>query len=666
MLGALLLSSLVFAHVFAHVSAHVSPHVFAPLHGARDDCPQGAEFLRGVDQLRGACAIAAIDAEWIVCAPETIPSTSVSQLIRVRADGSTNAVACNALSAVDVALASDGAIAVADAAGVVRVLDASCVERVIGDGALEEPGGVCWTSCGGVRALAVSDRRLRAVLVFGVDGVQLQRIGDGVLRDPRGIAAAADGTLYVADRLADCLWKFAADTAGMLAVKPTKIGEIGANPGQFSAPCDVVIRESVDGTRCLFVAEELNHRVQILDRNGAFIGFFGMHSLIPRLGEGRIHYPRSVALSADGNEIAVAEAFEDRVQIFRLMPTPTPPDVTSGSDLISSHFGSEIACDNDLLALLDVETEAVAVLDARVTPPIHMSIMGGGGSSPNRFIEVSAIAVEPAKAGAPLMPPRVWVADRGSDRIDVFEITWDRSKEPYVDMFMPKLVRSMDLAKAAQRFHCPSARHAMRMCDITDILFAPSDANRVMLLDAANLAVVFTDARLSQGAVELLPAGACTPMEIAIDADGQLAIADPVARAVYLRSATGVWRTLTSLGEIAFVRPSGVAFTAANELVVSDSALDACLVAHADGSARRVGERGILDEQFWDPQAMTMAPNGMLVIDRGNHRYQRFGEGFSWNLTGSLGRYYDRKRKGSPGTPPLIAPTPTQDAKDES
>ena len=125
MLGALLLSSLVFAHVFAHVS----PHVFAPLHGARDDCPQGAEFLRGVDQLRGACAIAAIDAEWIVCAPETIPSTSVSQLIRVRADGSTNAVACNALSAVDVALASDGAIAVADAAGVVRVLDASGVDR---------------------------------------------------------------------------------------------------------------------------------------------------------------------------------------------------------------------------------------------------------------------------------------------------------------------------------------------------------------------------------------------------------------------------------------------------------------------------------------------------------------------------------------------------------
>jgi hypothetical protein len=384
------------------------------------------------------------------------------------------------------------------------------------------------------------------------------------------------------------------------------------------------------------------------------------------LGEGRIHYPRSVALSADGNEIAVAEAFEDRVQIFRLMPIPTPPDVTSGSDLISSHFGSEIACDNDLLALLDVETEAVAVLDARVTPPIHMSIMGGGGSSPNRFIEVSAIAVEPAKAGAPLMPPRVWVADRGSDRIDVFEITWDRSKDPFVDMFMPKLVRSMDLAKAAQRFHCPSARHAMRMCDITDILFAPSDANRVMLLDAANLAVVFTDARLSQGTVELLPAGACTPTEIAIDADGQLAIADPVARAVYLRSATGVWRTLTSLGEIAFVRPSGVAFTAANELVVSDSALDACLVASADGSARRVGERGILDEQFWDPQAMTMAPNGMLVIDRGNHRYQRFGEGFSWNLTGSLGRYYDRKRKGSPGTPPLIAPTPPQDAKDES
>jgi hypothetical protein len=32
---------------------------------------------------------------------------------------------------------------------------------------------------------------------------------------------------------------------------------------------------------------------------------------------------------------------------------------------------------------------------------------------------------------------------------------------------------------------------------------------------------------------------------------------------------------------------------------------------------------------------------------------ERFGDGFTWNLTGSMGRYYDRKRRGSPGAPAI-------------
>ncbi len=640
-----MLASLVLSFVVSHAQA---------------DCPLGAEFVRGIDNLLGACAIAATNDGWLVAVPDTLPSTESSQLRRLASDSVTT-VECNALEVRDIAVAADGSVAVADALGVVHVQDAAGVDRVVGKGVLEEPSGVCWMVHHGARALAVSDRRLRAVVIFDDAGTQTHRIGDGVLRDPRGLAAAHDGTLYVADRLADCVWMFAAnaidaaDGTGALPIAPRKIGESGANPGQFSAPCDIAIREK-EGARCVFVAEELNHRVQILDGSGASLGFFGMHALIPRLGEGRIHYPRSVALNADGTEIAVAEAFEDRVQIFTLSSTPTPPEVTSGSDLISSHFGAEVACDNEMLAVLDVETEAVAVLDARVTPPIHMSIMGGGGASPNRFVEVSAIAIEPAASTGAPTPPRVWIADRGLDRIDVFEVAWDRSQNPIVNMFMPKLVRTIDLVLAAQRFTVPSTRYALRTCDITDIAFAPSDPSRVYLLDSANLALITTDSRLSAGSVELLPTGACSAVELAVASDGRIAISDPSARAVYMRARDGAWSTLTALGEHAFVRPSGVGFATTGALVVSDSARDACVVANPDGSARLVGERGILDEQFWDPQAITTAPHGLLVIDRGNHRYQRFGDGFTWNLTGSLGRYYDRKRRGSPGTTAPNAP----------
>lgn len=127
-----------------------------------------------------------------------------------------------------------------------------------------------------------------------------------------------------------------------------------------------------------------------------------------------------------------------------------------------------------------------------------------------------------------------------------------------------------------------------------------------------------------------------------------------MVRRVFVRDAAGVWEAIEEIGWD-FVRPSGVEFDDRGQLVVSDAALDAVLVSDPQG-ARKVGERGILDEQFYDPQSILPSPKGLIVIDRGNHRFQRFGDGFVWNLTGSLGRYYDQKRKGSPGAAPASTP----------
>ena len=416
---------------------------------------------------------------------------------------------------------------------------------------------------------------------------------------------------------------------------------------------------------CLVVADELNHRIQILDPEGGFVGFFGMHALIPRQGEGRIHYPRSVALDEAGGTLAVAEAFEDRLQVFRLKPEAdeVDPSARGGTEFITSHFGADVACAEDLLALLDEETQGVALLDARNTPPIHMAIIGGSGALPMRFGKVSAIAIEPVTA-------RVWVADSVRATVDVFDTVWDRSAPSVVDMFIPRLARSMDLRAFERRAMVPAAPEGLRTPEIADIAFLVTASAQgaasgggspaVLLLDAANRAVIRTDARLSQGAWERLPDGCAQPTELAVAGDGRMAVADPVARRVFFRDAAGAWSTLERLGKIRFLRPSGVGFAADGRLVVSDSARDGCIVERADGTVSVVGERGILDEQFFDPQAIAPSPLGLIVVDRGNHRFQRFApsgdDSFVWNLTGSMGRYYDRKRKGSPGAAPASTP----------
>jgi DNA-binding beta-propeller fold protein YncE len=645
-------------------------------------CPQGAEYLRTASDLPGALGIAAVPAQarqepgesasdgdggfdgfsgfsglgglgFLVCVPEAIDPAD--RLIDARFEGADVAVrslrkgAFGAPVAVDVR--SDGAIVVADAAGFLVMLEGSS-SRKLGETLLQEPAGVTFHPKG----IAVSDRRARAVLLLDGRGAEVARLGLGQIGDPRGLAALDDGSVLVADRLHDCVWRFGAGADRIPASAGVPIGEFGSNPGQFNAPGDVAILGQ-GASACVLVADELNHRIQILDGEGRFAGFFGMHALVPRMGEGNIHYPRSIAVSADGTTLAVAEAFEDRVQFFRLTPEPQPPGIPQSTELISSHFGPEVACAGDLLALIDIESEAVGVLDARTTPPIHMTLMGGGGASPQRFREVSAIAIEPTSR-------RVWIADRGRGAIDVYDLLWDSTKEPVVDLFMPRLARSMRLEAFARRL--AAAGGAVRTPDPADLAFgdADADARKVLILDRANMAVIVTDPRLASGELVSLPAEARTPEEIAVSADGRWAVADSTAQAVFLRSADGRWSTLRELGGLGFVRPSGAAFLPNGAFAISDAARDAVIVGTPGGSARLVGGKGVLDEQFWDPQAIAPSPRGEIVVDRGNHRYQRFGRGleqgteggFEWNLTGSMGRYYDRKRRGSPGGPPLPAP----------
>lgn len=616
--------------------------------------PKGGDYRTTLPDLRGACAVAFQGADLIVCVPEALgPGGQVLRISRL--DDETPVVTefrINVDHAVDVAVSSSGTIAVADSSGSVWVGGEIPVPADGSAKGLEEwkwlvrnpamrPAGVAWIG----DRVAVSDARSGEIVIFTPSGLEEARLGRGTLGEPRGLAAASDGTLFVADRMHDCLWRFDRAADGSYKASPKRIAETGFNPGQVSAPDDVFVLEK-SGARCLLVADELNHRVHVLSDQGEFIGFFGMHALIPRMGEGRIHYPRSLAVAADGVTLAVAEAFEDRVQIFGLKPEADPVDASANrAEFISSHFGSDASCAADLLAVHDVETESIALCDARTTPPIHMSIIGGGGALPQRFGEVTAVGVEPVTG-------RVWVADRGHARIDVFDVAWDRTKEPIVDLFLPKLARSMDVERLVRGTD-------RRTPEITDILLAVGEQGvEVMLLDRANRGIHRTDARLTPRATDgwiPLPEETRLPEELAVAPDGRLAVADPVVRRVFVRDAAGKWTALSKLGWD-FVRPSGVAFDDAGQLVVSDAALDAILVSEPKG-ARRVGERGILDEQFYDPQSILPSPKGLIVIDRGNHRFQRFGEGFTWNLTGSLGRYYDKKRRGSPGAAPASTPS---------
>lgn len=556
----------------------------------------------------------------------------------------------------DVAVSADGAIAIADAGGLIHLsrqrIDGMREWIRHGAGALDRPVSVAFRN----RDLLVSDAARGEIVVLGEGGAVQARLGAGVVREPAGIAVARDGTVFVADRLSDCLWRFDAAPDGGFVAPPVRLGESGANPGQFSAPRDIALLET-DSRTCLLVADELNHRIHVVGPDGSFEGFFGMHALIPRQGDGRIHYPVGLAIGPDGRTLAIAEAFEDRVQLLELTSQPPEPDPALGTlTEVSSHFGAESTGRGSLFLAVDVETDSIVVFAAERTPPIHIATIGGSGASPGRFGEISALGIE-------LDRPRVWVADRTRGRIDCFDIVRDLEAPLGLDMFLPKLAKSFDAGALRSRIVPPAGAGEPRMPEIVDIAFARNAAGgqEVLLLDRGNRALLRGPIDLRRLELEPLPAGSegvLFPEELSLS-DEATYITDSIGGALFRRDSSGAWSRIVEIGGVGFVRPSGVALLEDGTLVVADSARDGLLVVAGDGSVRVVGERGVLDEQFYQPESLSPTSAGWMVIDRGNHRFQRFTSSsrgaFQWNMTGGLGRWFDRKRRGSPGAVPPAA-----------
>jgi sugar lactone lactonase YvrE len=118
----------------------------------------------------------------------------------------------------------------------------------------------------------------------------------GELRQPRGVAVASNGTVFVAD------WdnhRIQAFTRGLEFER--KWGERGDLPGQFKQPGDVAI----DHNDTVYVADTWNQRVQVFTADGKYLREFG----------GAWYGPRGVTVSGNG-KVYVADTGNHRIRRF--------------------------------------------------------------------------------------------------------------------------------------------------------------------------------------------------------------------------------------------------------------------------------------------------------------------------------------------------------------
>jgi DNA-binding beta-propeller fold protein YncE len=129
-----------------------------------------------------------------------------------------------------------------------------------------------------------------------------QGSGAGQFEAPAGVAADAQGDVYVADSFNNRVQVF-----GPCHEFVASLGGLGSGAGQLNTPLDVAI--GPDGN--VYVADTGNDQIEVFDPTGGFVRAWGGGGSRP----GQLELPFAVAVDPQGN-VYVADTGNNRVQKF--------------------------------------------------------------------------------------------------------------------------------------------------------------------------------------------------------------------------------------------------------------------------------------------------------------------------------------------------------------
>lgn len=284
------------------------------------------------------------------------------------------------------------------------------VERTIGDavglpGALQDPKGVAVAPDGSVYVLDTGNNRVvkfdgdgQYVLAWGSEGE-----GEGQFREPWGIAVAPDGSVYVADSWNHRIQKF--DPEGRFLLGWGSFGDTGGQAGglpeQFYGPRGM----AVDADGNLLVVDTGNERVLKYGPDGTIIGQFGGQGM----DDGLFSEPVGIALDGDGN-IYVADTWNQRIQKFdsdfRYL-AQWHVDGWRSDSVVNKPF---LALDQEGI-LLATDPEGYRILAFDLDGGLE-AVWGGYGADAGMLNLPTGIATDASG--------RVYVADSGNNRVVVY------------------------------------------------------------------------------------------------------------------------------------------------------------------------------------------------------------------------------------------------------
>ena len=448
--------------------------------------------------------------------------------------------------------------------------------------------------------------------------------GDGELLFPSDVAIAGDERVYVCDRGNHRVQVFSPEGEHL-----STWGDWGWAPGFFADPSGI----DIAGGR-VYVTDSSNHRVQVFDLEGEWLYEWGLHALAPREGEGKLHYPGGLAVSEAGDLAAVAEAMDDRVQLFGLGEAPARFSRLDRSwqDLTASpHLGATIAVGGGLLFLGEPEGNRVKPYEWSRYGPRQVSELGGRGRAHGRLLGLEGMAYSAETRSLLTLDP-------GNSRVQLYRLGAVDSEVPAFSLFLGRFVKGLRLEEGVE-----GGALAMRPDGSFDLL--DRSAREVRRYDASwQLTETFGGFELVNPIdIEWDPQGARL---LVTDANAQAGFEEPWGRVL---SFYGGGRAPSVLVE-GLPSPSGLGVSPNGDFYVTDLLLHR--VDRFDASGARVlswGSEGLGKDELFQPRDVEVDEEGrVLVVDHGNHRLMVFDpEGVYLETFGP--RLYTREARGVDG-----------------
>lgn len=450
----------------------------------------------------------------------------------------------------------------------------------------------------------VADTDNQRVQVFDLEGELVHHFGrfgegPGEFNQPVSIAVDEAGSVYVSDHYNNRIQKFSPDGEFL-----TAWGKWGSHSGLMATPAHIAY-----GDGELYLADLINHRIQVFDRQGKFLYQFGRHPNTPHEGNGRLHYPMTLASSPVSGNVVVCEPFENRCQTFGRSSIETVAvrnvdDSAWWDKATRFHYGTTAATISSYLMVGEPDTHAVLLFDISEGQPQLIRRFGGEGTEPGRFKSPEGVAIDPVNE-------RLFVADLGNSRVQVFSL----------QKGLEGSLLSTFGSRGSQPAHFDKPG-AMTMDSVGNLYVLDVGNGRIQVFDQ-NLNFVTAWGKVGSGEGEFN-----VPTAIALSPDEErIYVLDSYNYRVQVLDRSGNFISSfggPGAGDSQFIWPYGMDVDDQGYVYVSDAGGQKVKKFTSDGKfVAAFGSFGSGPGEFYKPKGVAVSDQGVLyVIDFGNHRGQ--------------------------------------------